>query len=168
MFKILGAKNRRKNLHKHPGPPFQIREGPGSFSNAKNSNAVWNQRIGHGKTKQILLLLQLARFPDFAHKNLFVSVWKIMDNGCASFSNKKHGYYSTIYFSVKSIWTKDAKYLASAKFKGLSFDVSESKIVSFSKRKREFTSLGPFSVEKIWLLWSYNSAVANEIRLTYF
>ena len=36
MFKILGAKNRRKNLHKHPGPPFQIREGPGSFSNTKN------------------------------------------------------------------------------------------------------------------------------------
>ena len=37
MFKILGAKNRRKNLHKHPGPPFQIREGPGSFSNASNT-----------------------------------------------------------------------------------------------------------------------------------
>jgi hypothetical protein len=35
MFKILGAKNRQKNLHKHPGPPFQIRGGPGSFSNAK-------------------------------------------------------------------------------------------------------------------------------------
>ena len=35
MFKILGAKNRRKNLHKHPGLPFQIRGGPGSFSNAK-------------------------------------------------------------------------------------------------------------------------------------
>ena len=34
MFKILGAKNHRKNLHKHPGPPFQIRGGPGSFSNA--------------------------------------------------------------------------------------------------------------------------------------
>ena len=34
MFKILGAKNRRKNLHKDPGPPFQIRGGPGSFSNA--------------------------------------------------------------------------------------------------------------------------------------
>ena len=34
MFKILGAKNCRKNLHKHPGPPLQIREGPGSFSNA--------------------------------------------------------------------------------------------------------------------------------------
>ena len=32
MFKILGAKNRRKNLHKYPGPPFQIRGGPGSFS----------------------------------------------------------------------------------------------------------------------------------------
>ena len=32
-FKILGAKNHRKNLHKHPGPPFQIRGGPGSFSN---------------------------------------------------------------------------------------------------------------------------------------
>ena len=27
MFKILGAKNCRKNLHKHPGPPFQIRGG---------------------------------------------------------------------------------------------------------------------------------------------
>ena len=38
MFKILGAKNRRKNLHKHPGPPFQIRGGPGSFSNAQNPN----------------------------------------------------------------------------------------------------------------------------------
>ena len=34
MFKIWGAKNRRTNLHKHPGPPFQIRGGPGSFSNA--------------------------------------------------------------------------------------------------------------------------------------
>ena len=32
LVKILGAKNRRKNLHKHPGPPFQIRGGPGSFS----------------------------------------------------------------------------------------------------------------------------------------
>ena len=30
--KKLGAKNRQKNLHKHPGPPFQIRGGPGSFS----------------------------------------------------------------------------------------------------------------------------------------
>ena len=34
MFKILGAKNRRKNLHKHPGPTFQIRPGPGYFSRA--------------------------------------------------------------------------------------------------------------------------------------
>ena len=34
MFKILGAKNCRKNLHKNPGPSFQIRGGPGSFSNA--------------------------------------------------------------------------------------------------------------------------------------
>ena len=32
MFKIMGAKNRRKNLHKHPGPLFQIRPGPGCFS----------------------------------------------------------------------------------------------------------------------------------------
>ena len=38
MFKILGAKNRQKNLHKHPGPPFQIREGPGSFSNLEICN----------------------------------------------------------------------------------------------------------------------------------
>ena len=36
MLKILGAKNCRKNLHKHPGPPFQIRRGPGSFSNDEN------------------------------------------------------------------------------------------------------------------------------------
>ena len=35
MFKILGAKNCRKNLHKYSGPPFQIRGGPGSFSIAK-------------------------------------------------------------------------------------------------------------------------------------
>ena len=34
-IKILGAKNHRKNLHKHPGPPFQIKGGPGSFSNAQ-------------------------------------------------------------------------------------------------------------------------------------
>ena len=37
MFKILGAENRQKNLHKHPGPPFQIRRGPGSFSIAEIS-----------------------------------------------------------------------------------------------------------------------------------
>ena len=33
----LGAKNRRKNLLKQPGPPFQIREGPGCFSIAEFS-----------------------------------------------------------------------------------------------------------------------------------
>ena len=37
MFKILGAKNRRKNLQKYPGPTFQIRPGPGYFSRAQNS-----------------------------------------------------------------------------------------------------------------------------------
>ena len=36
-FKILGAKNHRKYLHKHSGPPFQIRGGPGSFSIAEFS-----------------------------------------------------------------------------------------------------------------------------------
>ena len=46
MFKILGAKNRRKNLHKHPGPPFQIRGGPGSFSNA-------NYITGHNSEPEI-------------------------------------------------------------------------------------------------------------------
>ena len=34
-LKNIFAKNRRKNLHKHPGPPFQIRPGPGYFSRAK-------------------------------------------------------------------------------------------------------------------------------------
>ena len=43
MFKILGAKNYRKNLHKHPGPPFQIRGGPGSFSNAASQLAGMRQ-----------------------------------------------------------------------------------------------------------------------------
>ena len=34
VLKNIFAKNRRKNLHKHPGPPFQIRPGPGYFSRA--------------------------------------------------------------------------------------------------------------------------------------
>ena len=34
----MGAKNHRKYIHKHPGPPFQIRGGPGSFSIAQKSN----------------------------------------------------------------------------------------------------------------------------------
>ena len=38
----MGAKNRRKYLHKHPGPPFQIRGGPGSFS-------IANQAINNEK-----------------------------------------------------------------------------------------------------------------------
>ena len=37
MLKNIFAKNRRKNLHKHPGPPFQIRPGPGYFSRAQNA-----------------------------------------------------------------------------------------------------------------------------------
>ena len=37
VFRILGTKNRRKNLHKHPGPPFQIRPGPGCFSTAEKT-----------------------------------------------------------------------------------------------------------------------------------
>ena len=44
MFKILGAKNRRKNLHKHPGPPLQIRGGPGSFSIARNPTNSTNHK----------------------------------------------------------------------------------------------------------------------------
>ena len=39
-FKILCAKNRRKNLHKHPGPTVQIRPGPGYFSRARKSYSV--------------------------------------------------------------------------------------------------------------------------------
>ena len=47
MFKILGAKNCRKNLHKHSGPPFQIREGPGSFSNAQDTLASVRYQNGY-------------------------------------------------------------------------------------------------------------------------
>ena len=50
MFKILGAKNRRKYLHKHPGPPFQIRGGPGCFSIADNIYEV-NWQIIQEQTK---------------------------------------------------------------------------------------------------------------------
>ena len=35
MLKNIFAKNHRKNLHKHPGPPFQIRPGQGYFSRAE-------------------------------------------------------------------------------------------------------------------------------------
>ena len=34
-MKNIFAKNRQKNLHKYPGPPFQIRPGPGYFSRAE-------------------------------------------------------------------------------------------------------------------------------------
>ena len=34
VLKILGAKNRWKNLHNHPGPTFQITPRPGYFSRA--------------------------------------------------------------------------------------------------------------------------------------
>ena len=37
VLKNIFAKNRRKNLHKHPGPPFQIRPGPGYFSIAEKT-----------------------------------------------------------------------------------------------------------------------------------
>ena len=53
MFKILGAKNRRKNLHNHSGPPFQIRGGPGSFSNAQNAAKKF-VRISTQKSKKAL------------------------------------------------------------------------------------------------------------------
>ena len=39
-LKNIFAKNRRKNLHKHPGPPFQIRPGPGYFSRALAGDLV--------------------------------------------------------------------------------------------------------------------------------
>ena len=42
----LIAKNHRKNLHKHPGPPFQIRPGQGYFSIAGNSNGTIIFEIG--------------------------------------------------------------------------------------------------------------------------
>ena len=49
-FKILGAKNHRKYLHKHSGPPFQIRGGPGSFSIAqKCKKFIRNKNLGKKK-----------------------------------------------------------------------------------------------------------------------
>ena len=35
---MLCAKNWQKNLHKHPGPTFQLRPGPGCFSRADLSS----------------------------------------------------------------------------------------------------------------------------------
>ena len=57
MFKILGAKNRRKNLHKHPGPPIQIRGGPGSFSNA----SIYHIKLLH-------LNSELMQFSDYLNQ----------------------------------------------------------------------------------------------------
>ena len=37
---ILGAKDRRKKLHKYPGNPFQIRPGPGYFSIARMNDKL--------------------------------------------------------------------------------------------------------------------------------
>ena len=65
MFKILGAKNRRKNLHKHPGPPFQIRGGPGCFSIADQSVTVQNQtRLHRGSffVKNLVTLIKKTHF----------------------------------------------------------------------------------------------------------
>ena len=48
----MGAKNRRKNLHKHPGPPFQIRGGPGSFSTSQ-------PKIGQSGAAKVIKKVQL-------------------------------------------------------------------------------------------------------------
>ena len=57
MFKIWGAKNRRTNLHKHPGPPIQIRGGPGSFSNA----SIYHIKLLH-------LNSELMQFSDYLNQ----------------------------------------------------------------------------------------------------
>ena len=49
MFKISGAKNRRKNLHKHPGPTFQIRPGPGYFRKMTNEKSEQFHILGRFK-----------------------------------------------------------------------------------------------------------------------
>ena len=36
----FGAKDRWKNLHRHPGNPFQIRPGPGYFSIARMNDKL--------------------------------------------------------------------------------------------------------------------------------
>ena len=56
MFKILGAKNRRKNLHKHPGPPFHIRGGPGSFSWFHYYYSTIQVLLSSGKEDQFALV----------------------------------------------------------------------------------------------------------------
>ena len=61
MFKILGAKNRRKNLHKHPGPPFQIRGGPGSFSNAQKIR----ESVAVDETKSAYVIYECPLFQHY-------------------------------------------------------------------------------------------------------
>ena len=53
VFKIVGAKNRRKNLHKHPGPTFQIRPGPGYFSSNLEISYCENVRKHNVKLSNI-------------------------------------------------------------------------------------------------------------------
>ena len=39
----ISKKSQKCLLQEHPGPPFQIREGPGSFSNAENEDKIMQQ-----------------------------------------------------------------------------------------------------------------------------
>ena len=58
----MGAKNHRKYLQKHPGPPFQIRGGPGSFSIAEICQ-IFRWFFGKFKIikkRQFLILLQFT------------------------------------------------------------------------------------------------------------
>ena len=74
MFKILGAKNRRKNLHKHPGPPFQIKGGPISFS------PIWtlSEKILFDNWKRILTNFQHRNHPSVG-KILYAFVCKYFE-----------------------------------------------------------------------------------------
>ena len=77
MFKIWGAKNRRTNLHKHLGPPFQIRGGTGSLSRFhcyyQNIQVLLcsekeDQDACVGFSKLNIILHPLDKFSIWAHK----------------------------------------------------------------------------------------------------
>ena len=64
----MGAKNRRKNLHKHPGPPFQIRGGPGSFSIAEIFTKTSSRQKGYFQ-KNVLRFQKLEDLTIRQHQN---------------------------------------------------------------------------------------------------
>ena len=65
VLKILGAKNRWKNLTKHPGSTFQITPRPGYFSRAGISILLSMETWKDWQKIIIIVYLNIILLPDF-------------------------------------------------------------------------------------------------------